>query len=140
MALERGMPMLCICRGLQALNVARGGTLVQHLSGHRQTESGRRRPGPRAPGAGSRLADALGATDVRVNSFHHQAVDRLGLNLEVVARADDGLVEGIEATDRDWVVGVQWHAEGLVDATEQHALFEAFLDAAMPRRPGRQVA
>lgn len=140
MALERTMPMLCICRGLQALNVARGGTLVQHLPGHRQTEPGRLAVHGVRVAAGSRLAHAVGGTDLRVNSFHHQAVDVLGLNLEPVAWADDGLVEGLEATDRDWVVGVQWHAEGLVDSTEQHALFDAFLAACSPRRPDVRAA
>jgi putative glutamine amidotransferase len=75
-----------------------------------------------------------------VNSFHHQAVDALGTNLRPVAWADDGLLEGIEATDRDWVVGVQWHAEGLLDATEQHALFRAFLAAADPARARSRAA
>jgi putative glutamine amidotransferase len=128
MALDRRLPMLCICRGMQALNVARGGTLVQHLPGHRQTEPGRRPTHGARVDPGSRLARALGATEVQVNSFHHQAVDALGRNLRAVAWADDGLVEGIEATDRDFAVGVQWHAEGLVGAGEQEALFRAFLD------------
>jgi putative glutamine amidotransferase len=128
MALDRRLPMLCICRGMQALNVARGGTLVQHLPGHRQTESGRLPTHGARVAPGSRLARALGATEVQVNSFHHQAVDALGLNLRAVAWADDGLVEGIEATDREFAVGVQWHAEGLIGAGEQEALFRAFLD------------
>jgi putative glutamine amidotransferase len=77
---------------------------------------------------------------VQVNSFHHQAVDELGLNLRAVAWSDDGLVEGIEASDRDFAVGVQWHAEGLVDAAEQLALFDAFIAGCDPARPRRHAA
>ena len=137
MALERGLPMLCICRGLQALNVARGGTLVQDLPGHRQTEPGRLPTHGVRIEPDSLLAQAVGRTDLEVNSFHHQAVDRLGERLRPTGWSDDGLVEAIEATDRDWVVGVQWHAEGLVDSPEMHALFDAF--AAACRRPRRQA-
>lgn len=139
-ALELRLPMLCICRGMQALNVARGGTLVQDLPGHRQTEPGRLPVHGVRIEPGTRLARAVGATEIRVNSFHHQAVDDLGHRLKAVAWAEDGLVEGLEATDRDWVVGVQWHAEGLVDSAEQHALFEAFLAAAVPAPPTLQAA
>jgi putative glutamine amidotransferase len=140
MALERRMPMLCICRGLQVLNVARGGTLVQHLPGHRQTEPSRQAVHGVRVAPGSRLARALGATEIRVNSFHHQAADELGRHLEPVAWADDGLVEGLEATDRDWVVGVQWHAEGPVGSAEQHRLFDAFLEVARAASPHRRAA
>jgi len=127
MALEQRLPLLCICRGAQALNVARGGTLVQHLDGHRQDVPGRRPTHGVRVEPDSLLARALGATALEVNSFHHQAVDALGDGLRAVAWSDDGLVEGIEAVDRPFAVGVQWHAEGLVDAAEQHALFGAFM-------------
>ena len=140
MALERRLPLLCICRGMQALNVARGGTLVQHLPDHRQTEPGRVPTHGVRIEPGSRLAGALGATEVEVNSFHHQAVDELGLNLRAVAWAEDGLVEGIEATDREFAVGVQWHAEGLIGSGEQEALFEAFLEECRPAPPRRRAA
>lgn len=140
MALERGLPMLCICRGLQALNVARGGTLIQDLPGHRQEEPGHIPVHDVAIEPDSLLAAGLGVTSARVNSFHHQAADELGLNLRVVARSDDGLVEGLEATDRDWVVGVQWHAEGLFHAPEQHRLFETFMDACTPEAHKRRAA
>jgi putative glutamine amidotransferase len=139
MALARRLPLLCICRGAQALNVARGGTLVQDLPGHRQTEPGRLATHDVAVAPDSLLAEALGATEVAVNSFHHQAVDALGRNLRAVAWAGDGLVEGIEATDRDFCLGVQWHAEGLVGAPEQEALFAAFLRAAAAT-PARRAA
>ena len=135
MALERGMPMLCICRGMQALNVARGGTLVQHLAGHRQAEPGRLPVHGVRIAPGSRLAEAVGATEARVNSFHHQAVDALGLNLEPVAWADDGLVEGIEDPGERFVMGVQWHAETL-DNEPHPKLFQALVAAAAGDRLG----
>ena len=140
-ALERGLPLLCICRGAQALNVACGGTLVQDLPGHRQTEPGRLATHTVAVTPGSRLARALGTTSLEVNSFHHQAVDRLGDGLRIVARDPEGLPEGIEATGGEFVLGVQWHAEGLVDAREQTALFGAFVAAADGfRAAGRRAA
>ena len=141
MALRERLPLLCICRGAQALNVARGGTLHQDLPGHRQEHPGRL-PAHRVEVApDSILAAALGGvTEVEVNSFHHQAVDVLGDRLRAVAWSDDGLVEGIEATDRDFAVGVQWHAEGLVNSAEQQLLFEAFTTACAKPRRGRRAA
>jgi putative glutamine amidotransferase len=96
----RGMPVLGICRGVQTLNVARGGTLHQHLEGHRQTEAGRVTTHSVRIEPGSRLARVMGVTEAEVNSFHHQAADRLGHGLRAVAWAPDGLVEGLEATAR----------------------------------------
>ncbi len=134
----RGLPILGLCRGAQALNVARGGTLVQDVRSELGTDVEHRQPviGPKTSHAvriepGSRLADALGRTETAVNSFHHQAVERLGRRLEPVAWAPDGVVEAIEASDRAFAVGVQWHAESLVDAREQLALFEAFVAASL---------
>jgi putative glutamine amidotransferase len=140
MALRRHIPLLCICRGLQALNVARGGTLIQDLPGHRQEEPGRVPTHAVRIEPGSLLAEVLGTTEVQVNSFHHQAVDRLGDGLRAVAWSDDGLIEGIEATDRDFALGVQWHAEGLVESAEQGRLFEAFMAACRTPRTRRRAA
>jgi putative glutamine amidotransferase len=140
---ERDMPVLAICRGAQLFNVARGGTLHQHLPDVVGNGVTHRQPG--APGepvhevtvtAGSRLAAILGRRHARVNSFHHQAVDVLGERLEVTARADDGTVEAFEAVDRSFVVGVQWHAECLVDREEQAALFAALVDTCAERAAG----
>ena len=123
-ALERGMPVLGICRGAQALNVACGGTLHQHLPDHRQTGPGGE-PSHRVEiVAGTRLAGVLGAGVLEVNSFHHQAVDRLGRGLRIAARAADGTVEAIEGAG--FALGVQWHAETLADGR----LFEALVGAA----------
>ena len=125
-AIERGMPLLGICRGSQALNVACGGTLHQHLPGHRQSEPGCRVTHEVEVLAGTRLARLLGAGTHAVNSFHHQAVDRVGSGLWVAARAADGTVEAIEGPG--FAIGVQWHAEALADGR----LFEALVSASAP--------
>ena len=82
---------------------------------------------------GTQLASLVGTRPLRVNSFHHQAVDKLGEGLEITARADDGTVEAFESAGSRFVVGVQWHAEGLVDDPRQRALFEQLVAAATPR-------
>jgi putative glutamine amidotransferase len=125
-----GLPLLGICRGAQALNVARGGTLHQHLPGHRQTEPGTHPTHAVDVAAGTRLAQIAGAGALDVNSFHHQAVDALGHGLRIAARAADGTVEAIEAPGQRLVIGVQWHVEGLVEQPRHRALFEALIAAA----------
>jgi putative glutamine amidotransferase len=142
-AIARGIPVLAICRGHQVLDVALGGTLDQHITGREGLlEHG-------VPGVedgariheveiepGTRLADAMGATHATVSSHHHQAVERLGEGLRIVARAADGVVEGIELTDPDgpWVVGAQWHPEdtAATDPTNQR-LFDTFVREALSR-------
>jgi putative glutamine amidotransferase len=138
-----GLPILAICRGMQLLNVARGGSLHQHLpelvSGeidHRQTAPGAQATHVVQLHDDSHVAQVLRIDRAEVNSFHHQAVDRLGSGLVVAGRAPDGTVEALEATDRDFVLGVQWHAESLTARPEQAALFQAFVDAARRRRDG----
>jgi putative glutamine amidotransferase len=126
----RGMPVLGICRGAQALNVARGGTLHQHLPGHRQTEPATATTHTVHVEDGSRLAALVGLRPLRVNSFHHQAVDVLGRGLRAVAHAADGTVEAVEAPGAGFVLGVQWHVEGLVAVPRHRALFEALVVAA----------
>ncbi|MFL5864206.1 MAG: gamma-glutamyl-gamma-aminobutyrate hydrolase family protein [Solirubrobacteraceae bacterium] len=130
----RGMAILAICRGMQVLNVARGGSLHQHLPdvvgseiNHRQTEHGTRPTHWVSLGGRTRLASILERRRLKVNSFHHQGVDMLGSELTVAGHAGDGTVEAIEAIDRDFVLGVQWHAESLVARREQAALFSAFV-------------
>jgi putative glutamine amidotransferase len=122
---ERGLPLLGICRGAQALNVARGGTLHQHLPGHRQTEPATATTHSVLVEPGTRLAALLGTDLLRVNSFHHQAVDRLGGGLPA-----DGTVEGVEMPGSRFVVGVQWHVEGLIAQPRHRVLFEALVTAA----------
>ncbi len=127
---ERGLPILGICRGAQALNVARGGTLHQHIPGHRQTEPATATTHTVHVDDGSRLAGLVGVRPLRVNSFHHQAVDALGRGLRAVARAADGTVEAVEAPGARFVLAVQWHAEGLVRHPRHRALFDALVVAA----------
>jgi len=126
----RRMPLLGICRGAQTLNVARGGTLHQHVEDHRQTEPGRVATHTVRIEPGSRLADVMGATAADVNSFHHQAAAHLGRGLRAVAWAPDGTVEGIEGDGPELYLGVQWHAESLVDRKEHLALFRELVDEA----------
>jgi putative glutamine amidotransferase len=140
---ERGMPILAICRGLQVLNVARGGALHQHLPdivgdeiNHRQTEPGNQPTHAVSLDPSSRIVAILGRDQAEVNSFHHQAISRLGRGLVITGHAPDGTIESVEASDRQFVVGVQWHAETLVDRPEQAALFRAFIDEARRAEQG----
>ncbi|MFI5620139.1 gamma-glutamyl-gamma-aminobutyrate hydrolase family protein [Streptomyces sp. NPDC051567] len=123
-ALEAGTPLLGICRGMQALNVVLGGTLVQHIDGHEGT------PGvtawhPVRPVPGTRYA-ALVPEEAQVPTYHHQAVDRLGRGLVASAHATDGTVEAIELPgSAPWALGVQWHPERDRDTRVMTALVEA---------------
>jgi len=112
------------------LNVARGGTLHQHLPGHRQTEPATATTHTVHVEPGTRLAEICGTEVLRVNSFHHQAVDVLGRGLRAVAYAADGMVEAIEAGGPRLVLGVQWHAEGLTAQPRHAALFRELVEAA----------
>jgi putative glutamine amidotransferase len=132
------LPILAVCRGTQVLNVARGGTLHQHLPdvvgrgiNHRQDKPGREPTHwVTVLSDRTRLSQILGAQRRKVNSFHHQAIATLGEGLAVTSRASDGTIESVEATDREFVLGVQWHAECLIERPEQAALFGEFVDAA----------
>lgn len=134
----RGMPILAICRGQQLLNVARGGTLYQHVPDEPGGDVAHRLPGKGMHGEhdvevepASLLGRALGGvSSAHVNSYHHQAVHDLGRGVKPVAWSPDGLVEGIELADRDFAVGVQWHAEAIVEQSEQLSLFREFVGAA----------
>ncbi len=133
-------PVLAICRGIQLINVAAGGSLYQDLPTQLPAALPHACHPPRYPRdyrahlvqtePGSRLAAALGIRRVHVNSRHHQAVKRVAPGFKVVARAPDGVVEGIEHVDAPFIVGVQWHPESMVD-NDPHmlALFKAFVDA-----------
>ena len=139
-ARQRELPILGVCRGIQLLNVALGGTLYQDLPSER--------PGPvhHDPGTardarthtvrleqGSRAAAALGGTEAAVNSFHHQAVDRLGGGLVASGWSEDGLVEAVESpAGAPWLLGVQWHPEEMhADrSAPERGLFRALVEAA----------
>ncbi len=134
-ALDRRLPILGICRGIQMINVKFGGTLIQDLKSDTTLERDHRQPGSRADVTHtvtvtepeSQLAGAVSGS-CRVNSLHHQAIKRLGRGLKVTAHSEDGLVEAVEsADDYPFLVAVQWHPEELVDHLEQRRIFEEFL-------------
>jgi putative glutamine amidotransferase len=141
-ALGAGIPVFAICRGIQVLNVALGGTLIQdvpseigtqvthsqperrHVATHRVTVNGE-----------TKMVEVLGGHELRVNSFHHQAIKKLGRGLRDVAWADDGVIEAVELPDaRSLVLGVQWHPEELADHDPAAAsFFRALVSAAAQR-------
>jgi len=136
-ALEEGIPLLGICRGAQLLNVVLGGNLHQDVRPMRRKTSNRRTPLPRKTALvepGSRLHTLLECTRCRVNSLHHQAVDRLGEGLRTVARDLDDLIQGIELTGEAFVVGVQWHPEYLIYQRRQRRIFADLIASARHRR------
>ncbi len=135
-AKARGLPILGVCRGIQLINVAEGGTLHQHLPALENTIQHDQHNIGGAPShtvglePGSRLAAAYKATSTRCNSYHHQAVATLGANLRVTARASDGVVEAVEGTGDSFVLGVQWHPEmSFQEYPEQHVPFALLLEA-----------
>ena len=139
-ALRQDLPVLCICRGLQFLNVFHGGSLIQHLrnsSAHTVHPPDRSSPAhPVKIKPGTHLAGILGEGACAVNSRHHQCVDRVAGRLVVAARAPDGVVEALERHDRAFVVAVQWHPEDQTNDRKQRRLFEAFREA-VERRAAR---
>lgn len=148
-ARERRLPTLAICRGVQLLNVGFGGTLLQDLPSQRDDAHAHELDDLRDARVhtvrvepGSRLAAVVGDHAIRVNSVHHQAIDRLGAGLRPNAWAEDGIIEGVESGDADWwMLGVQWHPEELLETPEHwdRRLLEAFADAcrANANRVGR---
>jgi putative glutamine amidotransferase len=133
-ALAASLPILGICRGLQSLNVALGGTMVQHLDDHPTDLRWDADAHPVAITPGSRLAQIVGSHEIAVNSLHHQAIDRLGTDVAAVGVAPDGVVEAIELVGHTSVVAVQWHPEVLVERSDQRALFENLVADARRRR------
>ncbi len=134
----RRRPLLGICRGLQLLNVALGGTLVQDLGMERPSEIVHPRDHARTKrvhavqlDAESRIARVVGDAHIDVNSLHHQAVDRLAPMLRATAFAPDGVIEAVETTDGWWALAVQWHPEELLDDPMpwDRAVFAAFAEA-----------
>ncbi|MFG2556121.1 gamma-glutamyl-gamma-aminobutyrate hydrolase family protein [Streptomyces sp. NPDC048581] len=132
-AVELGVPLLAVCRGLQVVNVALGGTLEQDMGGpegeHRHVVH------PVAIRPGTLLEQAAGAEKAEVSCYHHQRVDRLGEGLTVTARADDGTVEGLELPGaKGWFTAVQWHPEDTAHRDPaQQGLFDALVGAARGR-------
>jgi putative glutamine amidotransferase len=146
-AIGAAVPVFAICRGLQVLNVALGGSLVQDIASERasaldHSQKARQRTARHEPvhavtvADGTRLEAILGGREVTVNSFHHQALRRLGRGLQAVAWAPDDTVEGVEMPDAPaLVVGVQWHPEELVERDPAaRNLFRALVEAAATTR------
>ncbi len=139
---RRGLPLLAICYGLQALNVSRGGTLIQDVESevenavkHQQGDIYVRHCHKINILDGTLLSDLAGTTTTTVNSHHHQAIKRPGENLTPVAWASDGVIEAVvdETSDR-WIFGVQWHPEvGWADDALSRAIFGAFVEAMLDR-------
>jgi putative glutamine amidotransferase len=142
-ALEDGKPLFAVCRGIQVVNVAAGGTVHQdlatQLAGAIKHDYFPRRGGYSRDllvhevevAAGSRLASLLGTSTVRVNSMHHQGIKQLAPGLRPTAYAPDGLIEGLESPNGHFLLGVQWHPEALVERDPRmQRLFTAFIQAA----------
>lgn len=143
-ALTRDMPVLCICRGIQVLNVALGGSLIQDIADqhgvaveHRQEEANIPKSDPGhtvAVEPGSLLERVYGQETIAVNSFHHQALKRVSPELRVNATAPDGIIEAVERPGSTFVLGVQWHPEMMFHAHHEHARpFQALVQAATER-------
>jgi putative glutamine amidotransferase len=139
LALDDAVPLLAICRGLQVLNVALGGTLYQDLPTDKPSAVAHSQKEPRHQAThavkvmseGTRLASIIGVPELEVNSFHHQAIKRLAPRLREVAWAPDGVIEAVEMEDDRFVVAVQWHPEDLVaHDPAARSLFAALTTAA----------
>jgi putative glutamine amidotransferase len=134
-AVKSGKPVLGVCLGAQELNVAFGGSMIADLP--TQTSSTiNHKPGNGQLSheveitTGTRLHNLLSTTTLQVNSIHHQACDRLGQGLMVMAKAPDGVIEAFESEQHDFVVGVQWHPELLTEVPEHLAVYKALVEAA----------
>ncbi len=148
-ALDVELPIFGVCRGMQLLNVVRGGSLYQHLPAQHPSAIDHEQPGEeRAHIAhdirvqpGSLLAGILGSERASVNSFHHQAVNRVGKGFVVTAVAEDGIAEGMELPDAPFVLAVQYHPEELeVEDEASRKLFAAFVRACSERKQTKQAS
>jgi putative glutamine amidotransferase len=138
-AIAGGVPILGICGGAQLINIARGGTLVQHVPERFGGAITHQWAGGQEPyhevqiEPESALARIVGGGLLNVNSSHHQAIGRLGRGLRVVATASDGVVEAVEGAGPEFLIGVQWHPERMRSRDDQMALFRAVVAAAAAR-------
>ncbi len=137
-ALQADIPLLGICRGIQLLNIATGGCIYQDIKSQISGSlKHRQEAGPQYPShwvtlqAGSRLATRLGRTDLRVNSFHHQAVMDLGKGFHATAESEDGVIEALEGSEHRFVLGLQWHPERMWGLDRVYLVpFEMLVEAA----------
>lgn len=130
-AYKTGKPILGICRGMQVINVFMGGSLYQHIDGHRQSEARDVRTHGVTLSRGGMLADIIGECEIRVNSFHHQLVKRLaeGLSVDGVSEVE-GYIEAFHDPNHPFLLGVQWHPEGYFKHCETSSkIFKAFIEA-----------
>lgn len=142
LAVDRRMPLLAVCLGMQTLNVVCGGTLYLHLPEdvpralpHRDPLGGPHRHAIEIE-PGSRADAIYGGGEIRVNSAHHQAVRKVATGFRVTAKAPDGVVEAIEANDPDWFcLGIQWHPESETASALDMQVFEEFVGACTAREP-----
>ena len=132
--LAGGKPLLGVCLGMQFTNVVSGGTLIQDIPSqvgktvnHRAYHAVRIEPA-------SRLAEVLGSHEAVVLSNHHQAVERLGTNLKIIARSEDGVVEALARTDGPFGLFVQWHPEQMTDTVHRDAIYGALVQACVARK------
>ena len=145
-ARRHNVPTLGICLGLQVMNVAAGGTLIQDIDSQHDTEIEHASiPEDRARHdviveQGTQLASVLPAGEYNVNSSHHQAIRKVGEGLRVTAHAPDGIVEGLEDPRHPFYLGVQWHPEDMTGETSASELFAAFIEAARQHAQRRQHA
>lgn len=131
-AIENAVPMLAICRGCQLVNVALGGTLVQHMD-----DDHRHKVHPVTVTAGEELG--FTADVVESSCYHHQAIDKVGAGLEVIATSEDGVVEAVKIPSKAWAFGVQWHPEdNWAENDQQLALFKRFVAEAANSSSQRQ--
>jgi putative glutamine amidotransferase len=146
-AVARDLPVLAICRGMQALNVALGGTLYQDVADQHPAHTSHRQPGAASEPfhavrlePGSCLARAYGSASVAANSFHHQGVKEVAPGLRAVGWSPEGLIEGLESPDNAFVVGAQWHPEVMFEAHSEHLRPFAGLVAAAVAYRARRLA
>jgi putative glutamine amidotransferase len=143
---EKETPLLCICRGIQVLNVAAGGTLNEHMLDFIEADIHRSPEGVWAMQdvtveADSLIAQVMGATHVNTTSGHHQSLKDLGEGLRVVGKAPDGIIEAVEMPSHPWLVALQWHPEVTADTdATQQAIFDALVAQAAERKQAKLAA
>lgn len=142
-AYMRSIPMLGICRGVQLINTAAGGTLYQDINAQKENSISHSQSDTPASNLyhsikiskDSKLYSIMGSEELSVNSFHHQSVKKTAPGFNITALSPDGIVEAIESTDKSFILGVQWHPEGLVDKHPEFLkLFKALIDASLTYR------
>jgi putative glutamine amidotransferase len=138
-AADSGLPLFGICRGIQVMNVALGGTLMAHLPDRVGAAVLHRHPEKKEVCHAVRLAtdsfliQKIGTEQLEIVSYHHQAIDRLAASLKGVGHAPDGIVEAVEMPNHPFFIGVQWHPE-LSESPLQQKLFDAFVSAARAKQ------